>query len=225
MKIKTPIIAVIILSVLFYPAAILMQAPQAAQADIFSRAARVVRYDVSAINIDIPVNDWGDHNPLGMMYALSNAEAAPNVAQIRDPNFRLYNTTDPTVTYTPNAGFFGADSFTYTVKDNGAPALTSNAATVSVTVVPVENITVTTALFRRIGARWIVSGTGSIPGSVITVSIERGAQQVGTANVSALGIWSVALRNSTIIPVAGDTLRVGSTGGAVLRNVPLTIRD
>ena len=39
---------------------------------------------------------------------------------------------DGTVTYTPNGGFFGADSYTYNVQDNNGN--TSNTATVSITV-------------------------------------------------------------------------------------------
>ena len=38
------------------------------------------------------------------------------------------------VTYTPNPGYAGPDSFQFTVKDNGTPNLTSTAATVSITV-------------------------------------------------------------------------------------------
>jgi PKD repeat protein len=41
------------------------------------------------------------------------------------------------ITYTPNANFFGADTFTYTVQDNDA--LTSNEATVTITVNPVND--------------------------------------------------------------------------------------
>jgi hypothetical protein len=42
------------------------------------------------------------------------------------------NATTGKITYTPGIGFFGTDSFTYTVKDNGG--LTSNIATVTVNV-------------------------------------------------------------------------------------------
>ena len=48
-------------------------------------------------------------------------------------------------TYTPNANFFGADSFTYTVTDRGDPdntpanTLTSAVATISITVTPVND--------------------------------------------------------------------------------------
>ena len=41
--------------------------------------------------------------------------------------------TDNTVTYTPNAGFFGSDSFTFQVNDG---LLDSNVATVSITIRP-----------------------------------------------------------------------------------------
>ncbi len=40
------------------------------------------------------------------------------------------------ITYTPNANFFGADSFTYTVSDGNGGTAT---ATVSVTVTPVND--------------------------------------------------------------------------------------
>ena len=49
------------------------------------------------------------------------------------------NASTGKITYTPTAGYSGPDSFTYTVKDNFG--LTSNAATVSVTVTkPVTNL-------------------------------------------------------------------------------------
>ncbi|NNF55704.1 MAG: tandem-95 repeat protein, partial [Acidimicrobiales bacterium] len=43
------------------------------------------------------------------------------------------------VTYTPNADFFGDDSFTYTIADDSVPANESEPATVSVTVTPVDD--------------------------------------------------------------------------------------
>ncbi len=47
------------------------------------------------------------------------------------------NTTTGVVTYTPNSNFFGTDIFTYTVKDTALA--TSNTATVTVTVTPVND--------------------------------------------------------------------------------------
>ncbi len=62
--------------------------------DVCKDATRIVKYDVAVIDVNIPINGWGDFNPQGMMYALNNKEAIPNVAHIRDPNFQLYNSTD-----------------------------------------------------------------------------------------------------------------------------------
>lgn len=64
--------------------------------DVCSDAKRTIHYDVAAIDVNIPINGWGDFNPQGMMYALNNPQALPNVAQIKDPDFKLYNTTDMT---------------------------------------------------------------------------------------------------------------------------------
>lgn len=171
----------------------------------------------TAVVINVIANDTDADGNLTINPASVAIVAAPL-------NGTVLSNGDGTVTYTPTAGVSGADSFTYTIRDN-ANAL-SNAATVNVTVAaaPTETVTVTTSLFRIIGARWIVSGTGSMPGSVITIRIEGGAQ-LGTATVSPLGIWSLALRNSLIIPAPGATLRVTSSGGADLRNVAVTIRN
>ena len=45
--------------------------------------------------------------------------------------------TDGAFTYTPNANFAGTDTFTYTVADAGG--LTSNIATVTITVTSIDN--------------------------------------------------------------------------------------
>ncbi len=60
-------------------------------------AQRTIHYDVAAIDVAIPVNGYGDVNPQGMMYALNNPLALPNVAQIKDPNFKLYPSTDESI--------------------------------------------------------------------------------------------------------------------------------
>lgn len=66
-------------------------------------AERTIHYDVAAIDVNLPVNGWGDFNPQAMMYALDdaliipNVFTLPNVTQIEDPNFKLYDTTDMSV--------------------------------------------------------------------------------------------------------------------------------
>lgn len=78
----------------------------------------------TAVNIDVLGNDSdpdGDSLSIDSVSTPSNGEAAIE--------------TDNTITYTPNNGFSGNDSFNYTVSDgNGG----SDTATVSITVVSVE---------------------------------------------------------------------------------------
>ena len=45
---------------------------------------------------------------------------------------------DGTITYTPDANWFGTDTFTYQVCDNGTPSL-CDTATVTITVNPVND--------------------------------------------------------------------------------------
>ncbi|WKZ21454.1 MAG: Ig-like domain-containing protein [Candidatus Brocadiaceae baterium WH-1] len=76
------------------------------------------------VNINVIANDTdpdGTIDPATVVIASnpSNGTAVPN--------------SDGTVTYTPDTGFVGADSFTYTVQDNEGAI--SNEATVTVTVV------------------------------------------------------------------------------------------
>ncbi len=68
-----------------------------AAVDACRDSKRTIHYDVAAIDVAIPINGWGDVNPLGMMYALNNPQAIPNVGQIKDPDFKLYDTTDMTL--------------------------------------------------------------------------------------------------------------------------------
>jgi hypothetical protein len=89
-----------------------------------------------------------------------------------------------TISYTPNPGFYGTDSFTYQIQDNGAPSLTSAFATVTITVTPVNDAPVITAptpapfpedtslalAFIDI-ADDIPGGTGTNSSSVVTVDL------------------------------------------------------
>ena len=98
------------------------------------------------------------------------------------------NGTD--VTYTPNNGFAGTDSFTYTAKDVIAD---SNVATVTITVVPAgnqppvaENDTATTGKNAAVDINVIANDydpDGFIfPGSVVIVSLPSNGTVVNNAN-------------------------------------------
>ena len=52
-------------------------------ADVCASAVRTVHYDVVAMQLDIPLNGWGDHIPDGVVYALANDDASPNAEDLR----------------------------------------------------------------------------------------------------------------------------------------------
>ncbi len=55
----------------------------AAGTGVCASATRTINYDVNAFGLDLPLNGWGDHIPDGLMYALSNPDAQPTIAQIK----------------------------------------------------------------------------------------------------------------------------------------------
>ena len=69
--------------------------------------------------------------PVGITLVGTDADGDPLTYSVAQPAHGVVSGSGATVTYTPAAGFSGADSFTFTVSDGEA---TSAAATVSVTV-------------------------------------------------------------------------------------------
>ena len=68
------------------PAATASPLSAAAPDSVCATANRTVTYDVVAMQVDLPMNGWGDHVPNGLMFALSNSDAHPNAAQVKaDP--------------------------------------------------------------------------------------------------------------------------------------------
>jgi hypothetical protein len=80
------------------------------------------------VNINVLANDVADPN---LMLDPSTVTVTTNAT-----NGTTTVDADGTITYTPNAGFFGTDVFTYQVCDNGTPSACDN-ATVTVTVIEV----------------------------------------------------------------------------------------
>ena len=76
---------------------------------------------IDIVNNDLVTNNPIDQNSINIVSGPTNGSIGP-----------LPNDGSGTVLYTPNAGFSGVDSFTYTIDD--VSSLTSNAATVTVTV-------------------------------------------------------------------------------------------
>ncbi|RLG38661.1 MAG: hypothetical protein DRO01_06270, partial [Thermoproteota archaeon] len=85
--------------------------------------------DADTTNEDTPVTT----NVVSNDYDVDGTVVASTVAIVTGPaNGSVTNNGDGTVTYTPDPNFNGTDTYTYTVKDNDG--LTSNVATVTITV-------------------------------------------------------------------------------------------
>ncbi len=128
------------------------------------------------------------------------------------------------VTYTPALDFVGNDSFRYTVKDNLARV--SNIATVNITVVGNEVLTVTKALFTTSLKWWQISGRSTVKtGNIITLYLgpDTTGPVIGAAAVNVLGNWNLSKVRSPIVPGTATSITALSTLGTVV-TFPLTVR-
>jgi Bacterial Ig domain len=131
---------------------------------------------------------------------------------------------DGSITFTPGAGT--SATFQYTVQDSHAG--TSNAVSVSITILAADTLTITRAQFRTRGD-WRVTGTATIagPGNTITVHIgpTLAGPVLGTVAVDAVGGWDFVLKGSSIRPDATNTISVESTKGGRRLAIPLQITN
>lgn len=77
-----------------------------------------------ALTLDVLANDY-DPNSLDVL-TIDKIVSLPSNGVVAINNNKIV--------YTPNANFYGQDSFTYSIKDNGTPAKTSNTATVNISL-------------------------------------------------------------------------------------------
>ncbi len=138
------------------------------------------------------------------------------------------------VTYTPNLDFVGKDSFKYTVDGVTVidsvryPGVTSNVATVNITVVAGETLTVTKAIFTRGSKWWLISGKSTVKsGNKITLYVGTDTSdtgtQIGTAPVNLFGGWNFSRLNSLVDPGGATQISAKSSLGTVV-TFPLTIK-
>jgi len=155
----------------------------------------------SPIKYDVLVNDFGNLNPSSISIG-----ASPSHGNV------LVN-GDGSITYTPNSGFSGTDTYTYSVCDQASPNPTcSNFATVTVTIgnpilpIPVSDQGTTTAN-SSINILNITSndlpGTYAInPGSIDLDTTQSGLQT--TFTIPGQGTFSVNSSGSLLFtPVIG----------------------
>jgi hypothetical protein len=139
-------------------------------------------------------------------------------------------------TYTPNPGFVGVNTFTYTVQDNlGA---VSNVATVTVTVnaPTAEVLTITRSLYRLALSGWRIDGTTTarVVGEQVFVynsptvpatanPTNGGPDALGSGFVSVTGIWFFAQRPGPLLN-APRQVSILTTLGNKLENIPMIVR-
>lgn len=118
----------------------------------------------SSVVINVAANDTAGTNPISAS-SVTVAGAPANGTVLANAGGA------GTITYTPNTGFAGADSFTYTIKDTLGNV--SGNATVSVTVnaPTAETITITRAQFTLSGALWRIEGntTARVAGQTMKI--------------------------------------------------------
>ena len=132
--------------------------------------------------------------------------------------------SDGSFTYTPNAGFNGADAFTYSASDGVA---TSNAATVALTVTAVNNVPV------AIGDAFSLAEGTSVAGNVLTNDTDSDGDSLTATLGAGAGHGSVDLSSDgsfTYTPNAGfngaDAFTYSASDGVATSNaatVALTV--
>lgn len=138
------------------------------------------------------------------------------------------NTATGVVTYTPAANYNGSDSFTYSVRDNGSA--TSNMATVSITISPVNDAPVV--------VNGITERSLSLGGAALTIDLE--GQQLfsdvdgdpltfgASSSKTAVATTSLTSGRLSVTPVAAGTTTITVTasdgkGGSVQHTFQVTV--
>jgi hypothetical protein len=134
------------------------------------------------------------------------------------------NAVTGVVTYSPNAGFTGTDTFTYTVQDNLGAVSSPATITVIVTFTN-ETVSVQRAEFRTGTREWRVEGTGT-EGAVVTVHIgsDLAGPVLNTATVTG-GRWAIRfIAPVNLVPDASRTISVETNGGATRLAFPVAVQ-
>jgi uncharacterized repeat protein (TIGR01451 family) len=147
--------------------------------------------------------------------------------------------SDGTATYTPDPGFSGVDTFTYTVDDN--EGLTSNIATVSVTVVsagadlavaksvdnPAPNEGDTVIYTITVTNNGPGDATGVTLSDLLPLGVTYVSDNSGGAYDSATGVWteeSIAMGAIAVLEITA-TVDAGTTGTTITNMVEVATSD
>jgi len=150
---------------------------------------------------------------------------ALTVTAVTNPGNGTAAITGSSVTYTPNVGFTGTDTFSYTISDGDLTATASVTVTVNPDAVA-DQVTVTVAEFRTRTIRWTVRGTA---GANNTVTIHLGSNAtgtvVGTATADARGRWRFNSPSRAGVPIGNNTTITAVSSGSGQVTVPVTLLE
>ena len=156
-----------------------------------------------------------DANPGDVItYSLTTAPAGMTISP-----------TTGVISWTPTAGQVPSQAVTVRATDLGG---LFDAQSFTVTVAPAagDTVTINNATFiDRAGVAtdaWAFSGTGSVPGNLVTVTLDRTGAVIGTATVAATGAWGFSKLPAVVQAIAGDTVTATSSGGGTT-NAAVTI--
>ncbi|HEX2904661.1 MAG TPA: Ig-like domain-containing protein [Jatrophihabitans sp.] len=146
--------------------------------------------------------------PVGVTLTATDADSNPlTYSVVTGPAHGTLSGTAPSLTYTPNSGYTGPDSFTFKANDGTAD---SNVATVSITVTPVSGACTATppsldasvSANRRTAGSMLVSPvlTTSAGGELVLAFVQADGPRAPTQKVSSVtgaGLtWSLAARSN-----------------------------
>jgi hypothetical protein len=138
------------------------------------------------------------------------------------------NPADGKVTYYPNPGYVGGDTFTYHVKDNLGVVSNNAIVTITVNAPATESLTVTEAQYIVSSDTWRIYGTSTNHGGTVEAfnNPTAGTSSLGTALVDSDGNWMMTSTGANLPPNAQLQISVQSvTNSAVkLEGIILVVR-
>ena len=158
------------------------------------------------VTIDVLANDSDPEDDLSDLTIRVTRNPRRGRATVNQP---INPGESPTITYTPNADYDGADIFTYEVRDAGSPALSST-ATVSVDVDPVNDA----PAFRTSTTSRSVSESatsGDKVGAPVTATDVDGDTLTYRLFGTDAGFFDVGARSGQITVEDGVTFNTGDT--------------
>lgn len=189
----------------------------------------------NAVTNDVDFDVVGGTNPVYSGINATTVDLNPAVAGIQNtftsPNGVWTVNSSGIVTFTPNAGFVGTDTIPYNVRDGfvidtiSTPA-TSNNATLSATIAPVADLSVTKSINNstpQFGSNVVFTitvnnnGSSAATGVVVNDLLPNGytfvnaAPSIGTYN-SVSGVWTVGTLANAANATLTLTAQVRPTG-------------